>query len=92
MQAPQAEIDRFSYITDPKRRIYAAMVSIMDKSIGSVIGALHRNNMLENSIILFMSDNGAPTVGLHSNLGSNFPFKGVSNLLSLLSLINMSII
>lgn len=79
MQAPQAEIDRFSYIADPKRRTYAAMVSIMDKSIGSVITALKRNNMLENSIVVFMSDNGAPTIGLHSNAGSNFPFRGVSN-------------
>lgn len=78
MQAPQAEIDRFSYIADPKRRTYAAMVSIMDKSIGSVITALKRNNMLENSIVVFMSDNGAPTIGLHSNAGSNFPFRGVS--------------
>lgn len=77
MQAPEDEINKFSYIKDLKRRKMAAMTSIMDEGIGKVVTALKRKKMLDNSIIVFISDNGAPTIGLHSNLGSNYPFKGV---------------
>lgn len=78
LQAPIDEISKFSYIKDPKRRRYAAMVSRMDASVGKVVAALEKNNMLENSIVLFFCDNGAPSIGDHSNSGSNHPFKGVS--------------
>lgn len=65
LQAPQDEIDKFKYIQDKDRRTYAAMVSKLDESIGKVVEALERNKMLENSIVLFMADNGAPLKGQH---------------------------
>ncbi|XP_054735677.1 arylsulfatase B [Anastrepha obliqua] len=76
LQAPEEEIAKFQYIKDPKRRIYAAMVSRLDQSIGRIIHALEKANMLQNSIVAFQSDNGGPSVGLFSNSASNFPFKG----------------
>ncbi|XP_043483335.1 arylsulfatase B-like isoform X2 [Leptopilina heterotoma] len=76
-QAPDEEIAKFSYIQDPERRIYAAMVSKLDQSVGEVIAALRRRAMLDNSIIIFLSDNGAPTMGIHSNRGSNYPLRGI---------------
>jgi arylsulfatase A-like enzyme len=54
------------------------MVSKLDESVGEVIAALRARNMLDNSIVVFLSDNGAPTHGIHSNRGSNYPFRGVS--------------
>lgn len=72
-----ADEDRFAYIQDPKRRIYAAMVTRLDESVGRIVDALHASDMLENSVIVFMSDNGAPTRGMHHNTGSNFPLRGV---------------
>lgn len=33
--------------------------------------------MLQNTLIVFISDNGAPTLGPSQNYGSNFPFRGV---------------
>ena len=54
------------------------MISRMDRSVGEVVAALRHKHMLENTIILFMSDNGAPSVGIHSNHGSNYPLRGVS--------------
>ncbi|KAK9509481.1 hypothetical protein O3M35_006791 [Rhynocoris fuscipes] len=78
-QAPDELVARFSHIEDPERRVYAAMVSKLDESVGEVISALRAKNMLDNSIIVFMSDNGAPTYGIHSNRGSNYPFRGIKN-------------
>jgi hypothetical protein len=39
--------------------IYSAMVDIMDENIGRFVDALKQNGQLENTLILFMSDNGA---------------------------------
>lgn len=39
--------------------IYAAQVDIMDQGIGRIVQSLRDNNQLENTIILFLSDNGA---------------------------------
>lgn len=39
--------------------IYAAQIEIMDNGIGRVREALRRNGQLDNTIIFFMSDNGA---------------------------------
>ena len=39
--------------------IFAAMVEIMDRNIGRVVEDLKKNNELENTLIIFLSDNGA---------------------------------
>lgn len=52
-------------------------MAILDESVGRVVQALKESEMLENSIIIFMSDNGAPTIGLYNNSGSNYPMRGV---------------
>ena len=78
MQAPQDVINRFDYIKNPVRKVMAAMMTVLDDQIGRLIQAIDRKGILDNSVILFYSDNGAPTVGMHANAGSNFPFKGVS--------------
>ena len=38
--------------------IYRAMVSRMDRGIGEIVSALEENRILDNTIIMFMSDNG----------------------------------
>lgn len=47
--------------TDLARRmaIFAAMVDIMDQNIGRVMDTLKKNGELDNTFIIFMSDNGA---------------------------------
>jgi arylsulfatase A-like enzyme len=57
-QAPQDYIDRYRNIEDPTRRTYAAMITCMDDQIGKVLAALEKRGMRENTLIVFMSDNG----------------------------------
>jgi arylsulfatase A-like enzyme len=56
---------------------FAAMVWNLDKSVGRVVKSLAKNGLLDNTLIVLMSDNGAQTKGLYANDGSNFPFRGV---------------
>lgn len=39
--------------------IYAAMVDEMDQAVGRVVAALERSGELDNTVIIFLSDNGA---------------------------------
>lgn len=43
---------------DLKMSVYAAQVECMDRGIGRVIAALERQRVLDNTLILFLSDNG----------------------------------
>ncbi|KAL0269023.1 UNVERIFIED_CONTAM: hypothetical protein PYX00_010767 [Menopon gallinae] len=77
LQAPDDEIAKHAKIKDPERRVYAAMVTRLDAGVGKVMSALREADMLDNSIVLFMADNGAVTFGMHSNRGSNYPLRGL---------------
>lgn len=57
------------------------MVSKLDDSVGQIVEALDSKNMLQNSIIVFISDNGAPTIGAFMNWGSNYPLRGIKDTL-----------
>lgn len=46
-----------------KMAVYAAMVDNLDQNIGRLIGFLSAKNKLDNTIILFLSDNGGDIVG-----------------------------
>ena len=57
---------------------YVEMVMKLDDSLGRVISALGDKGLLKNSVILFLSDNGAAPIGKFRNWGSNWPLRGVS--------------
>ncbi|WP_017446609.1 sulfatase [Gayadomonas joobiniege] len=58
LQAPQKTIDKYSHIKDKNRRIYAAMVDEMDQGIGHIVKTLEKTDLLNNTLIFFLSDNG----------------------------------
>jgi arylsulfatase A-like enzyme len=74
LQAPESYLAKFSHITDPKRKIYAAMVSSMDDTIGRVLDCLKQRGLEEKTLVVFLSDNGGPTF---YNGSSNGPLRGV---------------
>ena len=69
MQAKEEVLEKFK---DNPRQVYASMMWSMDEAIGHVIDALKENNQYDNTIIYFLSDNGAAM----SNNASPFPYKG----------------
>lgn len=77
LQAPPYEIKKFSSIHDENRRIFAAMVSSLDKGVGKVLDALKTTGLYNNSLIVFSTDNGGPAAGFDMNSACNFPLRGV---------------
>jgi len=51
------------------------MLSALDDSIGNVTQALYHRGMLNNTIIIFSTDNGGPADGLGGNDASNWPLR-----------------
>ena len=48
------------------------MVLAMDDAIGNVTATLHEQGLLNNSVIIFSTDNGGPAGGLDMNHASNY--------------------
>ena len=77
MEASEQYLARFSDIADPLRRTYAAMVSAMDDAIGRTLDALHDQKLEEDTLIIFLNDNGGPTMPTTTvNGSSNGPLSG----------------
>ncbi len=51
-----------------KMAVYAAMVTNMDRNIGRLIAYLRRSGQLDNTLIVFLSDNGADGADLETRL------------------------
>ncbi|MDG1891177.1 MAG: sulfatase-like hydrolase/transferase [Verrucomicrobiota bacterium] len=73
LQGADAYIRQFSNIKDVHRRIFAAMLANLDDSVGAILAAVRGQHLEEDTLIIFMSDNGGPTRELTS---SNRPLRG----------------
>ena len=63
-QAPKEYLEKYSNIEDSTRRAYAAQITCMDDEIGKVVAALDKKKMRDNTLIVFMSDNGGNRTAL----------------------------
>src|SRR5213082_1066687 len=62
-QPPAIYMNRVANISDTNRRVYAAMVTALDDGVGQVLQTLQAQNLLDKTLIFFLSDNGAPGTG-----------------------------
>jgi arylsulfatase A-like enzyme len=76
LQAKENAGQRFAGLTDPNRRVYAAMLSAMDDAIGLVLARLKEIGKEENTLVIFHNDNGGPTTRNAVNGSRNTPLRG----------------
>jgi len=73
-------------IQNESRRLYAASVTHMDDAIGKILSALDQENLAENTLVIFLSDNGGQEAwtshgeyndrfGPYDRLGDNRPLR-----------------
>lgn len=55
------------------RRKYAAMVLYLDTAVGKLVAALRENDMWEDTVLVFLSDNGGPIY--EPGAANNFPLR-----------------
>jgi arylsulfatase A-like enzyme len=75
LQATEKYLSRFEEIKEEKRKTYAAMVSAVDDGVGRVLDVVEANGMDENTLIVFLSDNG----GAKNNASNNAPLRGAKS-------------
>jgi arylsulfatase A-like enzyme len=64
-QAPKQDVEAYKNAAgDEHRHIYAAMITDLDTQVGRIVAALTQKNMLDNTLIIFSSDNGGATSAL----------------------------
>ncbi len=74
LQATKEDYAALSHIEDHSLRVYSAMIRALDRGVGKVMQALADNDLSENTLIIFTSDNGgAGYIGLPD---INKPYRG----------------
>ena len=74
LQATEQYLDRYRHIENSGGRVYAAMVDSLDESVRRVIEKLKAIGQYENTMVVFLSDNGCASY--INGACSNSPFAG----------------
>lgn len=72
LEAKKEDLKKFAYIKDKDRRTYAAMVYAVDRGIKNIVQALKDTHQYDNTMIVFLSDNGGNT----DHGANNAPLRG----------------
>ena len=72
LEAKEEDMKVFANIKDKDRQTYAAMVYAVDRGVGEIVKSLKETNQYENTLIVFLSDNG----GNFDHGANNYPLKG----------------
>ena len=78
MQATKEDLNIYAHIKNKKRRTYAAMVHRLDINVGKIIKAVKNSGQEDNTLIVFISDNGGP---VFYNASNNSPYNGQKGIL-----------
>ncbi len=81
LQVTDHYYQRFPHVRSRRRRIYQAMVSAVDDGVGAVLRKLEQRGIADNTLVVFLSDNGCATTTRACsneplNGGKLFPFEG----------------
>lgn len=69
LSAPKRYLDRTTHIHNAERSVYGAMIVAVDDGVGRVWEALEKNGIEDNTIVIFLSDNG----GAQYEYAINYP-------------------
>ncbi|MEW5739910.1 MAG: sulfatase-like hydrolase/transferase [Myxococcota bacterium] len=72
-QVKRSDWDAFPEEKDPIRRTYLALVRSLDTSVGRVLDALDERGLAEDTLVIFVSDNGG---ALYTHATTNAPYQG----------------
>jgi uncharacterized sulfatase len=74
LQATREDYEAVGDIKPHRLRVYAAMVRALDRSVGRIMATLEEEGLVENTLVIFSSDNGGPGyIGLSD---INAPYRG----------------
>ncbi|XP_050403642.1 arylsulfatase B [Patella vulgata] len=71
-KVPDKYANMYPHIGNEGRKKFSGMVTAMDEGIGNITRALQAKGMLDDTIILFTTDNGAELF----KYGNNYPLRG----------------
>lgn len=77
LHASEKYLERTRYIERAERSIYAAMITAVDDGVGKIDALLSQLGIKENTIIVFISDNG----GVTAEFANNNPYRGYKGML-----------
>ena len=72
-QVPKENFDRIQGVTDSVKRVYYGMIEALDDAVGGVLNKLKATGLDDNTVIIFISDNGGAT---YTRATDNAPLRG----------------
>ncbi len=73
LHATSKYLDRFAAIKNERHRELAAMTAALDEAVGAVMAKVRQAGLERNTMVVFLSDNGCPTI---TGAGTNGPLNG----------------
>uniref|UniRef100_A0A0K8TFB8 Arylsulfatase I n=1 Tax=Lygus hesperus TaxID=30085 RepID=A0A0K8TFB8_LYGHE len=76
---PPSRSNATDFIIDPERKNLADIMRYLDDTLGNLTTTLKSEGMLNDTVIIFLGDNGGPSIDPkygYGNAASNFPFRG----------------
>jgi len=80
LQATEEDLLRYAHVPEIRRRTYCAMVHRLDLNVGKITAELKALDLYDNTVILFLSDNGGPVSG-EEPWTLNAPLRGSKGIL-----------
>lgn len=78
MDVLRQDMEQFAHVEDEHRRRLMAMTWAMDRAVGTVVSALEKHELLDDTLLIFSNDNGGDRIGIAAD---NVPLRGTKGTL-----------